>query len=109
MVFSSAHGESPRPVRHVNLNAPGAMDKVRANHPRHYEQIERILADLHTHGEDAPRWIRTNFGATDVSFPPILLVSLPPQRSLAFTLEGVRYSAQVTLEWRRARIYPVRR
>jgi hypothetical protein len=93
----------------VDLNDPNAIQKLRTSNPAHHAVIEQILSGLGERSSaEVPTWIRTAFGAKDVSYPPIILVTEPPQARLSFSLDGVRYRAKVTLERGRARIYPAR-
>jgi hypothetical protein len=109
VAFLSVSAQDRVPGRQVNLNAPGAMETLEATNPAHYLRIRQIVAGLSEREFDAvPRWIRTTFDAKDVSYSELLLVSLPPQRRLSFTLDDTHYGATVTLEWRRAQIYPTR-
>ena len=94
--------------RAIDLNAPGAIEELWATNPKHYKKIRRILVGLEQEQyRNVPEWIRTTVGARDVSYPPIWLVSFPPQRFLSFTLDRTHYSARVTLDFHGAEIYPV--
>jgi hypothetical protein len=109
VLCSAVWAQDRVPGRQVNLNAPGAMETLEATNPAHYLRIQQIVAGLSERGYDAvPGWIRTTFDAKDVSYSELLLVSLPPQRRLSFTLDDTHYRATITLEWRRAQIYPTR-
>ena len=80
----------------IDLNAPGAMGALARDNPAHYATIEKILADVsRLPPESVPRWMKSEFGAEQVSFPLLLKTSDPAQRSLSFTLETTRY--EVTL------------
>lgn len=103
--FASA--EDARPARLVSLNAPGAMERIKAANPAHYEAIQGIVAGLagNPHATDG-RWIQTSFGAKDVSYGMALLTSYPPQKSIAFTLDTTRYQGRVTLDSGRVYFVP---
>jgi hypothetical protein len=80
----------------IDLNVPGAMDALAQDNPAHYAKIERILADVSRHPpETVPQWMKSEFGAEQVSDLSLLKTSDPAQRSLSFTLERTRY--EVTL------------
>lgn len=97
-------------LRGIDLNAPGAMERLSVSHREHYLKILEILEGLDEHVQhEVSDWIRTYFGATDVSYSSFLLVSHPPQVALSFTLDGIRYHATVTLDLPSARIYPAKR
>jgi hypothetical protein len=91
--------ENTAPLRHVNLNAPGAMEQIQALSPEHYKAIQGIAARLarNPHSTDA-RWIQTSFHAKDVSYGMALLTSFPPKKNIAFTLGETRYQGRVTLD-----------
>lgn len=104
-----ALGQNVAPTRNINLNAPGAMEKVQASHPAHYKKIQNILDGLAKRSlGEARRWIRTTYNAKDVMYSPIVLTTSPGQRQLSFTLDRTRYRAVVTLEINRVEIYPVK-
>ena len=104
-----ASGQSAQPSRQVNLNAPGAMDRIKASSPAHYEAIQGIVSGLarNPHSTDA-RWIQTSFHAKDVSYGSALLTSHPPQRNIAFTLDETRYQGRVTLDSGSVHFVPTR-
>ena len=95
--------------RTVDLNAPGILAALEQSNPDHYDKISRILAGIvQTRDPDVPRWMRTAFGARDVTYAPIVLTSDPPRRRLSFSLNDVRYQAMVTLTGSRGEIVPLR-
>lgn len=81
----------------VDLDQPGAIERVRRDNPAHYRAIRHILA---TAPDLQPRsitgWIRT---AYDPEAPAVLLIktSYPPRARLAFALGDTRYVGFVTL------------
>ena len=74
--------QTAQPARLVSLNAPGAMERIKAANPAHYEAIQGIVAGLarNPHATD-PRW---------------------------FTLDGTRYQGRVTLDSGRVYLVPTR-
>ena len=95
---ANALADDRRPIRHVNLNAPGALEKVKESNPRHYETFVQILDGLNERPpESVARWMQTSFQARNVYYSPILLTSYPPLRDLTFTLDNLRYYARVRL------------
>lgn len=89
---------SSAPSAYVNLNAPGALEKLKQSNAKHYETFAKILHGLNERSfESVPRWIRTTFDARGVLYSPILLTSFPPQRDLSLTIDRTRYSARITL------------
>lgn len=83
--------------RYVDLDQPGAIERVRRDNPTHYHAIRRILDRA---PELQPRavtgWIRASY---DPKAPPALLIktSHPPRARLEFALDDTRYVALVTL------------
>ena len=106
---TTTSAQTPSPIRYVDLNAPGAMDKVQTANPAHYKKIQSILDGLNKRSAaDARYWIRTTYNAKEVVYFSHVLVTYPGQSDLSFILDGTRYSARVTLEAKRAEIYPVK-
>jgi len=84
------------PFKLVDLNAPGAMKRVRETNPEHYEKIQEIIRGLKTRSaRDVPGWIRTSFKAKRVLYSDILLTSAPAQRDLSFVLDDMSYYIRV--------------
>jgi len=85
-------------MQHVDLNKPGALERIRDSNPSHYGIILQILDGLNQRQDgDVVRWIRANFQARAASFSPYTLTSYPAQKDLTFTLDALRYRARVTL------------
>jgi hypothetical protein len=84
--------------RVVDIDSPGALDALARDNPRHYRRVVEIMSDVQRQADsEVPRWMRTRFEARDVAYGPLLLVTHPPKRHLAFTIDEVRYKAIVTL------------
>jgi hypothetical protein len=83
----------------IDLDSPGALEKLARENPAHYVKVERILSE-------APRmpvprmqdWIRTSFDARNVTAPFLIRTSLPAQADISFTLDDTRYSARIRLD-----------
>lgn len=81
----------------VDLDQPGAIERVRRDNSAHYRAIQHILG---TAPDLQPRaitgWIRTSY---DQKAPPVLLIktSYPPRARLEFALDDTRYVTFVTL------------
>jgi hypothetical protein len=84
-------------VAYVDLSAPGALEKLKATNPNHYQKFVGMLSGLKDQQSrgDAARWIRTTFGAKEVAFSRFFKTTHPPLRNLYFTLDGVKYSATI--------------
>jgi hypothetical protein len=106
--LSPAIAQEPSP-RVIDLNAPGAMERLEQSNPQHHEKVSRILAGVLKRADrDVPRWLQASFAATDVSYVPVLLTSAPPQRRLSFALDSTRYLAVLTLSHVKGEIVPAR-
>jgi len=93
----------------IDLNQPGALDRLARENPFHYAMIRRILAGVDTVPEHVVgRWMKAEFNATDVTYSPVLLTSAPPRKQLTFTLETTRYAALLTLTPDGARLFAPR-
>jgi hypothetical protein len=95
-VFSSSNAASKHIA--INLNDPDVLDMLKRSNPKHYAKVCEIMRGLFWRSDDTvPRWIRTNFDAREVRYPPILLTSYPAKRRLSFILDDASYEATVTL------------
>lgn len=91
----------------VDLNAPGVLETLKSTNPGDYGKITRIIAGLTQHPElDVARWISATFHAGNVSYLPLWLTSLPPQRRLSFCLGSTSYDVVLTITASGARISP---
>jgi hypothetical protein len=84
--------------RTVDLGVPGAMERVRAANPDHFDKIVKIIEGVTQQPDTAvPRWLRVNFDARDVNYRPIVMTSYPPKRRLSFALDDTDYLVVITL------------
>ena len=91
----------------IDLNSPGALDNLKVINPGDYVRIVRIIAGVTRHPElDVARWISATFHAGNVSYLPLWLTSLPPQRRLSFCLGSASYSVLLTITSKGARVSP---
>lgn len=91
----------------IDLNAPGALDGLKVGRPADYAKIMRIIAGVTQHPElDVARWISATFHAGNVSYLPLWLTSLPPQRRLSFCLGSASYGVVLTITGNGARVSP---
>jgi len=68
-VSTAVMSEELRIVRLVDLDAPGALELVQREHPDHIIKIQRILREAPDQSPDeAPGWMRTQFGARGVGY-----------------------------------------
>jgi hypothetical protein len=95
--------------RIFELDAPGALDALARNHPRHDKKVLEIMAEVQKQPDsEVPQWMRTRFDARNVVYGPLLLVTDPPKRHLSFTIDEVRYHSIVTLTNWKPRPTPTR-
>ena len=81
--------------KHVDLNAPGALEKLQASNPVHYRKVQEILKGLEERrGRDVVGWLQASFAAKQISYYDLYRTSYPPQRDLSFVLDETRYSAR---------------
>jgi hypothetical protein len=107
LVVVTAVGAGEGSPRSIDLDRPGAMEMLARDNPVHHAKIERIIAGVLQRPErEVPRWLRTGFGASDVSFAPVMLTSDPPKRRLSFALDGTRYLTLLTLSHVKGTIVP---
>ena len=88
----------------IDLDEPGEFDSLRRSNPEHFATIEEILKSIQKRRvENVPRWLQTDFDAGNVSYTPVLLITDPPKRRLALTLDDTRYRMTFVLTEDRAR------
>lgn len=80
----------------VDLDRSDALEQLRTRNPEHFRKVSEILAGLPTRsGAEVATWVNVAYNAKDLELGSIYLVSLPPKQRIAFTLDGIRYSATV--------------
>lgn len=93
----------------VDLDAPQALARLRRERPAHYEKVTALLRDAERLPEQQVEgWLRTRYDADAVRLGAMLLVSDPPKRRLAFSLENVAYRATIVVALPPAAIVPAR-
>lgn len=99
-----AWAEMPGTMRIDNADD---LELIRQTRPEHYKKIRKILADIQDQVEGkVGKWMQTTFDAREVSYEPMLLVSLPPQRRLSFKLDDTRYAGVIVLTNYQAQMTP---
>ena len=97
------------PSRHVYLRSSGALEQLARDNPTHHAKVERIIAEVRKQPMDSvPRWMKAEFGAEDVSYPPTLLTSYPAKKYIHFKLDDISYTA-VVVQSRIERLIPAAR
>jgi hypothetical protein len=83
----------------IDLDQPGAMQKLARDNPVHYAKVETILSEApYRPYPSMARWIRTEFNATDVNASQLLKTSYPAQAHLSFVLDGQPYSKVIRID-----------
>jgi len=94
-----AFAQAPQPWRAVDLDRPGALEKLERDNPTHFAKIEKILAEAPQRPfESVARWIRTAFDATNVDTSHFLKTSYPALARLTFTLDSQQYTKVIRIE-----------
>ena len=87
------------PAFAVDLDQPGAMQKLARDNPAHYAKVEKILSEApHRPYSSVARWIRTEFNATAVDASHLLKTTYPAQTRLSFVLDGEPYSKVIRID-----------
>jgi hypothetical protein len=82
---------------HVDLDTPGALERVQHDNPAHFRAITQILREaLQRRPQTLAGWVRTAFDARMAS-ALLIKTSYPPQARLEFVLDDTEYGAMVAL------------
>jgi len=84
----------------IDLNAPGALDQMKIDHPERYEAVIRTLAlaeELPCKSNDLMRQLKARFDLRELHCFAKILTSYPPKRRVTFDIQGDKYAATVTL------------
>ena len=93
--FSANAG--PEAARQVDLDTPGALERVQQDNPTHYRAISEILREApYRRPQTLSGWIRTAFDARMAS-AMLIKTSYPPRARLEFVLDNTEYRTFVTL------------
>lgn len=93
----------------VDLDAPGALARLRSEQPERYAKVAAVLRDAERLPEtQVEGWLRTRHEAEAVHLGSMLLVSYPPKRRLSFSLEKVAYKATIVVALPPVRLVPAR-
>lgn len=84
-------------VRQVDLDTPGALERVHHDNPAHYRAISEILREApYRRPQTLSGWVRTAFDARMASVM-LIKTSYPARARLRFMLDHTEYRAFVTL------------
>lgn len=94
---ANAAGTTSQPV---DLNQPGALEKLQAERPEHFRAISAVLRVVERIpcGNAEVRSLEARFDIRDMACNFVLMTSDPPKRRLSFALEGTSYVVTVTLK-----------
>jgi hypothetical protein len=84
----------------IDLNQPGALEKLKVERPEHYRaitQVLRVVERVPCQNEEV-RSLEARFDIRDMACNFTMMTSAPPKRRLGFTLEGTNYVVVVTLK-----------
>ena len=84
----------------VDLNQPGALEKLQMERPEHFRAITevlRVVERVPCHNVEV-RSLEARFDIRDMACSFTLMTSFPPKRRLSFALEGTSYVVVVTLK-----------
>jgi hypothetical protein len=104
---ANAAGTTSQPI---DLNQPGALEKLRTERPEHFRAISEVLRVV----ERVPcqntevKSLEARFDIRDMACNFVLMTSDPPKRRLSFELEGTSYVAVVTLKDTGGKSVPVK-
>ena len=88
---------APALRQHVDLDTPGALERVERDNPAHARAITQILREApYRRPQGLAGWVRTAFDAKMAS-AMLIKTSYPPQARLEFVLDDTEYRALVTL------------
>ena len=107
LLAAGATFAASRPVTLVDLNKPGALDRIAVDNPEHHRVLESIIRAMQTKscGEVLRLYRAGTAGVNCSSY--LLRTSFPPKRHLGVTLDGVHYMGNVTVDVP-AELMPVR-
>lgn len=92
-----AANAGPTLRQQVDLDSPGALERVQRDNPAHAKAITRILREApYRRPQGLAGWVRTAFDAKMAS-AMLIKTSYPPQARLEFVLDDTEYRAMVTL------------
>jgi len=81
----------------VDLDAPGALERVQREQPAHANAIKQILREApYRRPQGLAGWVRAAFDAKMAS-AMLIKTSYPPQARLEFVLDDTEYRTMVTL------------
>ena len=92
-----AHAEWKQPPV-VDLNKPGALDRVERDNPRHYRQILAIIRTMQEKScEEVLRLYKASHDFGVSCSAHMLMTSWPAKRHLSVVIDGVRYMKAVPI------------
>lgn len=83
----------------VDLNAPGVLERLKAERPKHYEAVTEILraSEKMPCKESELKILKAKFNMADLACHALLMTSYPAKRRVNFVYDGTSYVAQVSV------------
>lgn len=85
----------------VNLDRPGALERLKGENPAHYERASGILlaaTEMPCQVDKFSKVMRAKFEAKDANCGVMLKTSDPAQRRLSFVLDDTPYVAVIRMK-----------
>jgi hypothetical protein len=85
----------------VNLDRPGALERLKGENPAHYERASGILlaaTEMPCQVDEFPKIMRVKFKAKDANCGVMLRTSDPAQRRISFVLDNTQYVAVIRMK-----------
>jgi hypothetical protein len=92
----------------IDLDRPGALERLKQEHPGHYRVIARILRSAETVpcGPRELRSLESRFDMEEMACNIAMMTSYPPKWHLSFAWGGTTYTATVTMKDGAGRLLP---
>jgi hypothetical protein len=85
----------------VNLDPPGALERLKRENPNHYERASGVLlaaTEMPCQVDEFSKAMRAKFEAKDANCGVMLRTSDPAQRRLSFVLDNTEYVAAIRVK-----------
>lgn len=95
----TALAATSKPVTYVDLNKPGALDRVAVDNPEHYRVLADIIRTVQTRScAEVLKAYRASHEAGVNCSSYLLRTSFPPKRHVGVSIDGVHYMGNVTVD-----------
>jgi hypothetical protein len=83
----------PAIKHYVNIGNPASMQKFATSDPETFARALQLIHDIERKPiRDAKAWAKTNFGAEELVYFPMLKTSDPAKRQISFVIGGARFA-----------------